>query len=59
MLAGVEMGKSWKEYWNNLLEKNKLVTAVNQMNIIDASNKTEKICRNIYGNYNDLYENYK
>ncbi|MCI8509140.1 MAG: hypothetical protein HFJ06_11335 [Lachnospiraceae bacterium] len=53
------MGKSWKEYWNNLLEKNKLVTAVNQMNIIDASNKTEKICRNIYGNYNDLYENYK
>lgn len=57
MLAGVEMGKSWKEYWNDLLEKNKLVTAVNQMNIIDASNKTEKICRNIYGNYNDLYEN--
>lgn len=52
---------SWKKYWDNLLETKKLISVVQEMDEVDAALESgvrvEEICRRIFCDYNQNWEN--
>lgn len=52
---------SWEEYWEDLLKNKKLISVVREMNEVDDALENEfrieDICRKIYYDYNQKWEN--
>lgn len=47
------MQKNWSEFWNELLEMNKLRNTIEELNIVSPDNNIEDICHSIYNQYDE------